>query len=343
LRSWSISRRHADAVFQDLPASERFESLTEGAGTGTPPQCLNMGAETVEEVAQRIAPSVSEYAAAYLELAKPRVLTMVLIATLAGFYMGSGEQFEFVAALNVVIGTALAAGGTLALNEYAERDTDARMERTRHRPLPSGRLRPIDALIFGVVTGVAGLLYLWAKVNPLSAIVTGTIAALYLGAYTPMKRFTWLCQVIGAVPGALPPVIGWAAARNGLGVEPLILFAIMFLWQLPHSLSIARLYERDYARAGIRMLPERGRYGDPANLLMIAAASALLGVGMLPAVMRFAGLLYVSVAIVLGAMLVFHSMRLVLGGPTSAAALRVMKVSLVYLPVVLLAMVLDKV
>ena len=214
---------------------------------------------TAEEVAQRAAPSVSEYAAVYFELAKPRVLTMVLVATLAGFYMGSGEKFGFGLALNVVIGTALAAGGTLALNEYAERETDARMERTRHRPLPSGRLQPIDALIFGVVTAVAGFLFLWAKVNPLSAIVTGTIAALYLGAYTPMKRFTWLCHVIGAVPGALPPVIGWAAARNGLGGEPLILFAIMFLWQLPHSLSIARLYQRDYARAGIRMLPEPGR------------------------------------------------------------------------------------
>jgi len=294
-------------------------------------------------VAQRAAPSVSEYATAYFELAKPRVLTMVLITTLAGFYMGSGERFGFVLALNVIIGTALAAGGTLALNEYTERDTDARMERTRHRPLPSGRLRPIDALIFGVVTAVAGILYLWAKVNPLSAIVTGTVAALYLGAYTPMKRFTWLCHVIGAVPGALPPVIGWAAARNGLGGEPLVLFAIMFLWQLPHSLSIARLYQRDYACAGIHMLPEPGRYGDPANSLTIAAASALLVVGMLPALMRFAGLFYLSVAIVLGAVLLFHCLRLVLGGPTSAAAQRVMKVSLVYLPVVLLAMVLDKV
>ena len=302
-----------------------------------------MKATTVEEVAQRAAPSVSEYATAYFELAKPRVLTMVFIATLAGFYMGSGERFGCLLALNVIIGTALAAGGTLALNEYTERDTDARMERTRHRPLPSGRLRPIDALIFGVVTAVAGILYLWAKVNPLSAIVTGTVAALYLGAYTPMKRFTWLCHVIGAVPGALPPVIGWAAARNSLGSEPLILFAIMFLWQLPHSLSIARLYQRDYARAGIHMLPVSGRYGDPANSLTIAAASALLVVGMLPALMRFAGLFYLPVAIVLGAVLLFHCLRLVLGGPTSAAAQRVMKVSLVYLPVVLLAMVLDKV
>ncbi|MGA8570790.1 MAG: heme o synthase [Candidatus Binataceae bacterium] len=285
---------------------------------------------------------MSEYAAAYFELAKPRVLTMVLVTTLAGFYMGSDEQFGFAPALRIIVGTALAAGGTLALNEYAERDTDARMERTRHRPLPSGRLRPIEALIFGVVTAVAGIFYLWVEVNPLSAMVTAAITALYLGAYTPMKRITWLCHVIGAVPGALPPVIGWAAARNGLGGEPLVLFAIMFLWQLPHSLSIARLYQRDYARAGIRMLPQPGRYSDPANLLMIAAAAALLVVGMLPALMKFAGLFYVPVALVLGAVLLFHCLRLVLERPTIAAAQRVMKVSLVYLPVVLLAMVLDK-
>ena len=206
------------------------------------------------------------------------------------------------------------------------------MERTRHRPLPSGRLRPIEALIFGVVTAVAGIFYLWVEVNPLSAIVTGTIAALYLGAYTPMKRITWLCHVIGAVPGALPPVIGWAAARNGVGGEPLVLFAIMFLWQLPHSLSIARLYQRDYARAGIRMLPQPGRYGDPANSLMIAAAAALLVVGMLPALMRFAGLFYVPVALVLGALLLFHCLRLVLGRPTIAAAQYMLKAYTYYKP-----------
>ncbi len=305
-------------------------------------QRVNMKATAIEEVALRAAPSVGEYATAYFELAKPRVLTMVLITTLAGFYMGSGEQFGFAQALKLGIGTALAAGGTLALNEYTERGTDARMERTRHRPLPSGRLRPIEALIFGVVTAVAGIFYLWVEVNPLSAIVTGAIAALYLGAYTPMKRITWLCHLIGAVPGALPPVIGWAAARNGLGGEPLVLFAIMFLWQVPHSLSIARLYQRDYARAGIRMLPQPGRYGDPANSLMIAAAAALLVVGMLPALMRFAGLLYLPVAIVLGVVMLFQCVGLVAGGATVGAAQRVMKLSLLYLPAVLLVMVLDK-
>ncbi len=290
-----------------------------------------------------VSPSLLERSAAYFELAKPRVLTMVLITTLAGFYMGSGDQFEVSLALKLVIGTGLAAGGTLALNQYIERGTDALMDRTRHRPIPSGRLRPIEAVIFGAIIAVGGISYLWINVNPLSAIVTGAITVLYLGAYTPMKRFTWLCHAIGAVPGALPPVIGWAAARNGVDGEALVLFAIMFLWQLPHSLSIARLYQRDYARAGIRMLPEAGRYGDPANSLMIAATSALLVVGTLPALMRFAGLAYVPVALVLGSATLFQCLRLVLGGTTIAAAQRVMKVSLLYLPAILLVMVLDKV
>lgn len=290
-----------------------------------------------------ISPSLAERSAAYFELAKPRVLMMVLITTLAGFYMGTGGPPGFAAALRLVIGTALAAGGTLALNQYIERGTDALMDRTRHRPIPSGRLRPMEAAIFGTVTIVGGIFYLWVCVNPLSAIVTGTITAAYLGAYTPMKRLTWLCHAAGAVPGALPPVIGWAAARNGVGGEALVLFAIMFLWQLPHSLSIARLYQRDYARAGTRMLPKAGCYGDPANSLMVAATSALLVVGMLPTLMRFAGLAYVAVALVLGAMMLFQCLQLVMVGTTIAAAQRVMRLSLVYLPAILLVMVLDKV
>jgi len=278
----------------------------------------------------------------YLELTKPRVTAMVLVTTLAGYYLGAAGAFESIIALNLLIGTALASGGTLALNQYMERDTDAMMDRTRLRPIPDKRIEPADALRFAVLTTVVGLGYLLLTVNWLSTAVTAAIAISYLFAYTPLKRVSWGCNIVGAIPGALPPVAGWAAARASLGLEPWLMFAIMFLWQLPHSLSIARLYQRDYARAGIRMLPQPGRYSDPANLLMIAAAAALLVVGMLPALMKFAGLFYVPVALVLGALLLFHCLRLVLGRPSIAAAQRVMKVSLVYLPVVLLAMVLDK-
>lgn len=288
-------------------------------------------------------PAIFARAIDFYELTKPRVLLMILITTLAGFYMGSGARFELATALNVILGTALAAAGTLALNQYFERDTDAMMDRTRNRPLPAGRLTPVEGLIFGMATSVAGLAYLWHVVNPLSATVTGAITLLYLAAYTPMKRYSWMCHVIGAIPGALPPVIGWAAARNSLAAEPWILFGIMFLWQLPHSLSIARLYQADYARAGMSLLPKEGPYGNPANLLMLAATVVLVGFGTLPTWMGFAGRIYLAAAVILGVVMLYYGAKLARGTATDATARRVMMVSLIYLPTALLIMVLDKV
>lgn len=286
--------------------------------------------------------SIYGRSAAYFELTKPRVLLMVLITTLAGFYMGDGAAFDVAVALKALLGTALVAGGTLGLNEFVEREYDAKMNRTRHRPLPSGRLRPIEALIFGLAAIASGALLLWFAVNPLTALVAGSITLLYLGAYTPMKRYSWMCHVIGAVPGALPPVIGWAAARNSLAAEPFVLFGIMFLWQLPHSLSIARLYRDDYARAGLYLMPADRRYGNPANIVMIAATMVLVAFGTLPTAMGFAGTIYVSIAIVLGIVMLAYALTLARTPTTDEDARRVMKVSLIYLPVVLLVMVLDK-
>jgi protoheme IX farnesyltransferase len=277
--------------------------------------------------------------AAYYELAKPRVLAMVLIAALAGFYMASGAVFDAVVALKMLAGVALAAGGTLALNQYVERDTDAIMHRTRERPVPSGRIRPVEALLFGAITTAAGIAYLWGAVNPLSAIVTGVVTVLYLAAYTPMKRYSWLCHVIGAVPGALPPVIGWVAARGTLAAEPFVLFGIMVLWQLPHSLSIARLYQQDYARAGLSLLPRDRAWGNPASVLMLIAAATLMLFGMLPTWMDFAGRLYFLTAFMLGAVLFSYTIALVLAKTT---ARRVMFATLIYLPAILLMMVLDR-
>jgi heme o synthase len=270
-------------------------------------------------------------------------MLMVLITTLAGFYMGAGAAFDLVVALKALLGTALVAGGTLALNEFVEREYDAKMNRTRHRPLPSGRLRPIEALIFGLATTVVGAVFLCFAVNPLTALIAGSITVLYLGAYTPMKRYSWMCHVIGAVPGALPPVIGWAAARNSLGAEPFVLFGIMFLWQLPHSLSIARLYQQDYARAGMYLMPGDRSYGNPANIVMIAATIVLVAFGTLPTMMGFAGMVYLSIAIVLGVVMLAYALTLARTPTTDEDARRVMKVSLIYLPLVLLVMVLDKV
>src|SRR5262249_19302524 len=191
----------------------------------------------------------------YVELTKPRVIAMVLVTTAVGYYLGSPGRPLLPPLLSTLGGTAPPAGGTVALNQYMERDLDARMERTRRRPLPEGRLQPARALALGLVLLALGLGWLALAGTPLASLVTAGIAATYLLLYTPLKRVSSLSSLVGAVPGALPPVAGWAAARGGLGPEPWILFAIMFLWQIPHSLAIGRMYRDDYARAGIRVLP----------------------------------------------------------------------------------------
>ncbi len=298
---------------------------------------------SVEAVALAPVSGARKRAAAYLELTKPRVLAMVLLTTLVGFYLGSAERFDLWLALNTLAGTALAAGGTLALNQYFERRIDALMLRTQHRPLPEGRLSPPEALVFGVVATVAGCVWLWVAANLLSAAVTAAIALLYLFAYTPLKRVSWICHAVGAVPGALPPVAGWAAASGRLGIEPLILFLIMCLWQLPHSLSIARLYQNDYARAGISMLPLAGGRGNPVDKLILLDCMALIAAGALPTLLGFAGRVSLLVAVALGLMMLTFGLRLARTPNAAAAARRVMFASLFYLPIVFLVIVLDRV
>ena len=298
---------------------------------------------SAEAVALASTSGARKRAAAYLELTKPRVLAMVLLTTLVGFYLGSAERFDLWLALNTLFGTALAAGGTLALNQYFERRIDALMLRTQHRPLPEGRLSPPEALVFGLVATVAGCAWLWAATNFLAAAVTATIALLYLFAYTPLKRVSWICHAVGAVPGALPPVAGWAAASGRLGLEPLILFLIMCLWQLPHSLSIARLYQSDYARAGISMLPLAGGRGNPVDKVILLDCLALIAAGALPTLLGFAGWISMAVALALGAMMLTFGLRLARNPNAAAAARRVMFASLLYLPIVFLVIVLDRV
>jgi protoheme IX farnesyltransferase len=298
---------------------------------------------SAEAVALASASGARKRAAAYLELTKPRVLAMVLLTTLVGFYLGSAERFDLWLALNTLFGTALAAGGTLALNQYFERRVDALMLRTQHRPLPEGRLSPPEALVFGLVATVAGCAWLWAAANFLAAAVTATIALLYLFAYTPLKRVSWVCHAVGAVPGALPPVAGWAAASGRLGLEPLILFLIMCLWQLPHSLSIARLYQSDYARAGISMLPLAGGRGNPVDKVILLDCLALIAAGTLPTLLGFAGWISLAVALALGAMMLTFGLRLARNPNAAAAARSVMFASLLYLPIVFLVIVLDRV
>jgi len=277
----------------------------------------------------------------YLELGKPRVVLMVLVTTVVGYYLGSTGTPELAPLLETLVGTALAAAGTLALNQLMERDLDARMARTRHRPLPDGRLRPGEALVFGVALLAAGLAHLALVVGPLPAAVTATIAIVYLLLYTPLKRVTPLCSLVGAVPGALPPVAGWAAARGTLGLEPWILFAIMFFWQIPHSLAIARLYRDDYARAGIRLLPVVDLDGSSTGTQVVAHCLALLPVALLPTLVHLAGAAYFVVALVLGLAFLWSGIMLA-RGRSAADARRLMLASLVYLPALLAVMALDK-
>ena len=280
---------------------------------------------------------------AYFELTKPRVVAMVLVTTLAGYYLAAPGGLELSLALNLLVGTALAAAGTLALNQYAERATDAMMLRTRHRPLPDGRLRPGEALVFGLVTTAAGLSYLALSTNWACTGITAAIAVIYLLAYTPLKRVTWACDIVGAIPGALPPVAGWVAARGTVRAQPLVMFAMMFLWQLPHTFAVARLYREDYLRAAIKLLPEDGPWGNPSDVVVIAASGALIAVGIAPTLMGSAGLLYLAVSVLLGLVLLACGFAMVRAPKQPHRARRLLFASLVYLPVVLLMMVVNRI
>ena len=278
----------------------------------------------------------------FLALMKPRMVLMILVTTCVGFYIGSSGALDTLRMLHTLIGTALAAGGTLALNQFLEREVDARMERTRRRPLPDGRLRAGEALAFGTLVAVAGLLYLGVSVNPVSGLVTALTVVSYLFVYTPLKRRTSLCSVLGAIPGALPPVTGWVAARGDFGPGAWVLFAILFLWQLPHSLAIGWLYRADYARAGIRLLPVIEPDGRSTGRQIVGSCLALLTVGLLPTLTGLTGPVYFLGALALGTGLL--ACGIVLAVSRSAAdARRLVFASLVYLPALLVLMALNKV
>ncbi|HUR70844.1 MAG TPA: heme o synthase [Candidatus Limnocylindrales bacterium] len=278
----------------------------------------------------------------FVELAKPRVVLMVLITTFVGFYLGSEQVPQYLILLQALIGTALAAGGTLALNQYMERDSDAVMQRTRRRPLPDGRLQPREAIWFGIAVTILGLGYLALAVNLMSAYVTAFITISYLLFYTPLKRRSSLCMLVGAIPGALPPVIGWVATRDSLDIGAWVLFAIMFLWQVPHTLAIARLYREDYAKAGIMFLPVIEPEGSSSNRQIVSHSAALLAVSLLPTLLGIAGGVYFVVAFTLGVGFIAAGITLALNS-TLANARRLLFASLVYLPVLLLVMALDRI
>lgn len=288
-------------------------------------------------------PSWRDFAA----LTKPRITQMVVLTTTAGFWLAAQRPIDFLLMFHTALGTALVASGASALNQVIERRTDGQMRRTANRPIPAGRLQTEHALLFSVAISIAGMAYLTAMVNWLTGALGALTLALYVFVYTPMKRRSSLATIVGAVPGAMPPMMGCSAASGELGYWAWILFGILFLWQMPHFLAIAWLYRSDYERGGFPLLtlgdlPGEWAPGHRTARQMMLYAAALLPVSLLPSALGFSGGLYFWGAALLG--LIFFAFSAAFGLAQNArSARRLLLVSVIYLPLVLLLMVVDRV
>ena len=272
---------------------------------------------------------------------KVRVNLLVVATTAGGFYMASPDAMNIPLLITTVVGTALVAGGAAALNQISERDIDALMNRTRRRPLPDGRMTLRDAHVVAWVSSLGGVALLAAAANLLTAAIAALTLITYAWVYTPMKRTTSFSTVVGAVPGALPPMIGWAAARNSVDAPAWALFFIVFLWQLPHFLAIAWLYREDYARASLPMLPVVDPDGASTARQSLLYATALIPISVLPAALRMAGPIYAVTALVLSLAFVAVGIRFAMSRTKPNARLLFLT-SLLYLPGVWIAMMVDR-
>ncbi len=288
-----------------------------------------------------LAASRNRVVADLAELVKARLTLLVLLTTAVGFYLGSESPINYVALFHVIFGTAAAAAGAAALNQWWERRADALMRRTRTRPLPAGRIPPLQALALGAGLSVFGVSYLAIVCNALSAALTAITVAIYIFAYTPLKRASTANTAVGAVPGAIPPMIGWAAARGNVGAGAWALFAIVFLWQLPHFFAIAWMYREDYSRAGFRMISSDDRSGERSASQSVFFCILLLVIAGLPAFLGVATFVYLGFELLLGGLFVAVAMRFLRMRTPSAARLLFIA-SIVYLPLLLGALVLTK-
>lgn len=270
----------------------------------------------------------------FFTLAKARLNSLVVVTAAAGYYLSAGSRFDFVTFLHLVIGTAFVAGGAAAFNQTYERDTDAMMRRTRLRPLPDGRIQPAESLLFASVLAAAGTIELALWTTWLATGLAVLTLVFYAAVYTPMKRRTSLATLVGAIPGALPPMIGWAAGQQALPLEAWALFSILFLWQMPHFLALAWMYREDFARAGFPLLPVIEPDGRSTGRQTIMYAAALVPVSLIPCVSGLAGGLYFGVALLLGGGLVALAVRFALTR-TSLSARRLFFGSIAYLPLLL--------
>jgi len=277
----------------------------------------------------------------YVALAKPRLNLLVVVSAAAGYAMAHGDTTNLAPLGWMVVGTGLVSGGASAINQVIERETDGLMRRTRLRPLPDGRLTTIEGLAFAGILSLLGLLVLAAGVNVLSAAVALATLASYAVVYTPLKRRTSFATVIGAIPGALPPVIGWAAAENALSQGAWVLFGIVFLWQLPHFLAIAWIYREDYARAGLPMLPVIEPDGRSTSRQAVVYTAALLPVALAPTLVGMSGTAYFAGALVGTLIFLGFSMRFAITRAVRDAR-RLFFTSIIYLPVLWALMIVDR-
>lgn len=315
----------------DLPASRRALRLVRGDGEAGAAQIIRVHAP------QSLLP---RRLLDFISLTKPEVLLLVLIATVAGCLMASAA-LDLSILINAIVGTALVAGGTASLNHFLERIHDGKMRRTANRPLPAGRLSPQAALSFGVALSIAGTIYLAVTCNLLTSIIGLAALLTYLLLYTPLKRRSDLCTLVGAFPGAAPILMGWTAVQNDIGLGGWVLYAILFFWQFPHFIAIGWMYRDDYARAGMLMTPQNDRDGRSAFFQIWIMSAALIVLSFFPAVIGMAGQVYTLAAVIsgVGMLIAVHraaSLR------TNASAKELLHATIFYLPLLLLMMVLDK-
>jgi len=278
---------------------------------------------------------------AYIELIKPSILTMVLITTLLGYYLGNVGAISWIRLTWTLLGTGLSAGGASALNQYLERDQDKLMERTCNRPLPAGILQPQSALLFGISTVIIGSIILVLKINTLTGFLSLLTAFMYVLIYTPMKKITWLNTSLGSIPGALPPLGGWVAATGNVDSGAWILFAILYLWQHPHFFAIAWMCKDEYEKAGFKMLPVIEPNGTRMIRQIFWHLTLLFPVGFLPFIIGMSGNIYLFGTTIL-TLWYFLSAIPMLKEKSTKNASRILKASVLYLPLLIVIIIIDK-
>lgn len=277
----------------------------------------------------------------YVTLTKPELTFLSVVTALGGFYLGVNGSIPIATMLHTVFGTMLVGGGAGALNQYIEREYDALMRRTENRPLPSGRLAPPEVLLFGTLLSLAGIIELTMFTNILSGFLAVATLVTYLFLYTPLKRITWLSTIVGGIPGALPPMIGWTAARNEITIEAWILFGILFFWQMPHFFSLAWMYRKDYERAGYPMLTVLDPEGKRTSVHILLFCIGLIPISLMLTLFGSLGWIYFAGALIVGGIFLYYGIQLSIS-KSNTDARKMFFASLLYLPALLAFIVIDK-